>query len=169
MKINARLIYTSFIIVVLLLMVYPSVSIAEHMPERTISPEQMYLGGLTCGQTRDQVERIYGDPTAYSNQEYVYGNSLFITFEQYKDAKRIWRIVTNANNGIATPAGVRVGTNEHVLKKIYGEPSGVSSPSQHTDYCAIYFYRGYGEDTIKEFLFYVRDRKIIKIQLSVYD
>ena len=142
---------------------------AERMPNRTVAPEQMYLGGLTCGQTRDQVERMYGEPTVYSNKEYIYGESLIITFEQFKEGKLIWRIVTNANNGIATPAGVRVGTSENTLKKIYGEPSGVSSPSQSTDYCAIYWYRGYGEDIIKEFLFFVRDGKVVKIQLSVYD
>lgn len=169
MRINDKLMYVSLILVILLIMIVPSMSNAEHMPKRTLSPEQMYLGGLTCGQTRDQVERIYGEPTKYSKSEYVYGNSLFITFEQYKDAKRIWRIVTNANNGISTPAGVEVGTKEHVLKRVYGEPSAVSSPTQRTDYCAIYWYRGYGEDTIKEFLFYVRDRKVIKIQFSVYD
>ena len=164
-----KLIYLPIILFSVMVYLSPTICSAEYMPNRTIAPEQMYLGGLTCGQTRDEVERIYGEPTVHSNQEYMYGISFFITFEQYKDAKRIWRIVTNANNGIATPAGVCVGTRESVLKKVYGEPSAVSSPSQSTDYSAIYWYRGYGEETIKEFLFFVRDDKVVKIQLSVYD
>lgn len=137
------------------------------IPHGTLSPDQMYLGGISCNSSREYVRSIYGVPTRIDGQEYWYGNTFYISFLGSNNHWNVWSVVTTDNNGIATAAGVTVGMDVSILNKLYGKAAVF--PQSRDDDVMIYNYHGYGEAIFKEFFFYVRDNKIIKIQLSTYD
>ena len=81
----------------------------------------------------EYVQSIYGEP---DNQEtgsapgfgdyasWEYGDSVKITFIQNKQDGELFirHISVTADNGFVTPDGVKVGMDEKVLLKTYGEP-----------------------------------------------
>lgn len=93
----------------------------------TISPNQLALGGITCGTMRNPVfisaaTRIYGEPTRKSGSEgfgtYDYGGTAFVGF----DEGIISNITVTANNGWKTPAGLRIGMTANDAIRMYGDP-----------------------------------------------
>ena len=91
-----------------------------------LPPSQMFLGGLTVGQRGypSQVQKIYGSPTRKIEDTHsrrninVYGNSSYLEWEE----DSVIKIIVTKNNGWATPAGLTVGMDADVAKKLYGEP-----------------------------------------------
>ena len=87
------------------------------------TPLEFSLGGLTLNNTYGDVIKMYGKPTTnpggYSqmvSNVIMYGSNVEIGFL----GEKIRYIVTTADNGWATPAGVYVGMNINEVIRIYG-------------------------------------------------
>ena len=90
---------------------------------------EIALGGIMVGTPRSEVEAIYGAPTERTDpvkgamfgemmDTYTYGTSFQVIF--VKDTAMY--VITTAHNGIATPAGVRVGDPSDKVMRTYGKP-----------------------------------------------
>ena len=90
---------------------------------------EIALGGIMVGTPRSEVEAIYGAPTERTEpvkgamfgemmDTYTYGTSFQVIF--VKDTAMY--VITTAHNGIATPAGVRVGDPADAVMRTYGKP-----------------------------------------------
>ena len=87
------------------------------------TPLEFSLGGLTPNNTYSDVIKMYGEPTRKLNgysqmvsNVIMYGSNVEIGFL----GDKIRYIVTTADNGWATPAGVHVGMYFDEVAKIYG-------------------------------------------------
>ena len=103
---------------------------------RTLSVKEMYIGGVTFS---SNYERIYGRPTRVDNPDsgfrtVYYGDSVRISYGE----GQIGSITVTANNGWATPAGIRVGSNIDSAVKVYGDPFAHKYGSQQ----AVYAWKG---------------------------
>ncbi len=81
------------------------------------------LGGMSLNMTYDEVIKIYGQPTQILNgysqlvsKVVTYGDNVEIGFL----GNKVRYVVTKANNGWKTPAGVRVGMTLAEVLEIYG-------------------------------------------------
>ncbi len=94
----------------------------------TISLERISIGGLRLGDTREEVKKIYGEPSSsvtkyvQMNEDYVetwkYGDSLILKFYHgYLNGIRV-----SKGSSLATPDGLKVGMDESMIQKVYGEP-----------------------------------------------
>lgn len=86
------------------------------------------LGGITLGNKMSYVRSIYGEPTEQhltktvlneNGVAYRYGQGFFILENLYDYS--IEELVSNANNGIATPMGITVGVPKSTVDALYGE------------------------------------------------
>jgi len=101
-------------------------STGDQVCNAILPPSQMFLGGLTVGQRGypAKVQNIYGTPTRRTENKHsrryisVYGNSSYLEWEE----DSVIKIIVTKNNGWATPAGLTVGMDANVAKKLYGEP-----------------------------------------------
>ena len=105
-----------FALTVLIVAVFSNVCLAY-------TPLEFSLGGLSLNNTYSDVMRMYGTPTrnlgGYSqmvSKVIFYGSNVEIGFL----GEKIRYIVTTADNGWATPAGVHVGMYFDEVAKIYG-------------------------------------------------
>jgi len=97
---------------------------------KNIPDSEAALGGVHIGASMDYVRSIYGEPSDYSygydtfgnpTTIYRYGNGYyFYVYYNKAGESYINEITTDANNGIATPAGITVGTPEDVVMNTYG-------------------------------------------------
>ncbi len=137
--------------------------------------ERMALGGIHIGDTMEIVKSILGDPESqdygYSQMAekkvatWKYGNSAAIHFFE-NDGKYYVQIVkADADNGFATPDGIKVGMDEEALKKAYGEPYFYVASK---DGAAQYHYRNDRYSQV-EFVFQVKNGKITNIGLGFND
>ena len=97
--------------------------------DHVLQNDEIALGGIMVGTPRSEVEAIYGAPTERSEpvksaamdemmDTYTYGTSFQVIF--VKDMAMF--IISTANNGIATPAGVTVGDPADAVMRTYGKP-----------------------------------------------
>lgn len=97
--------------------------------DRSLDNSAIALGGITFGMSTTEVEAIYGRPTKVTEEHidhirsgksfsYIYGDSFEIMFN--KGCVSI--VITKANNGIATPAGLHVGDAKGKIITTYGNP-----------------------------------------------
>ena len=107
-----------FAVAVLIVAIFSNVCFAY-------TPLEFSLGGLSLNNTYSDVMRIYGTPTrnlgGYSqmvSKVIFYGSNVEIGFL----GEKIRYIVTTADNGWATPAGVHVGMYFDEVAKITGFP-----------------------------------------------
>lgn len=122
-----------------------------------ISPNEVALGGITLGATRERVESVYGKPTKYDNENTALVYNYNDTFKVYFSSSGMaFQIVTTANNGIGTPSGVRVGMDASVLNK-YGQVYRQETKGNVT----YYYYWAPGRITLD---FGVRNGKIVSIR-----
>ena len=109
-----------------------------------IPTSEIAIGGITVGSSADYVKSIYGEPdritTTYNHalwrgkiDEYYYGDSFHIILS---DDKVIW-LGTTANNGLATPAGIRVGMKVSTLIDVYG--NGKAHRDRYGNICDYYY------------------------------
>lgn len=96
------------------------------------------LGGITLGSPMSYVRSVYGAPSESAwgkdrlNQyavSYRYGKGFFILEKLYNNT--VGELMTNANNGIATPMGITVGVPKSTVDKLY---SGGRSGNGYTQY-----------------------------------
>ena len=119
------------------------------------------LGGITVGMNTSDVTNIYGEPAKISplkagnglsdNAEcWLYGDSFEIIF----DKGIVVFVSTKANNGIATPSGLTVGSKMFDVRRYYGQTyndyprdsysyNGIEYALYNVDYSALAIEFGY--------------------------
>lgn len=158
------------VVVIWAMMITPC--FAGHMgPMRgSLDKSQIALGGVAIGSTKSMVRSIYGVPTSVGRNGslYNYGSSFKIWFipgsELGMAEPGAYTIVTTANNGIATPAGVTVGMTPDVLDDVYGTADRVED---NRDGSAEYQYWD-KDNTCTALYFLVRDGVIRSITCYYY-
>ena len=130
-----------------------------------IADNRFFLGGLTVGSQMSDAIKIYGFPNKTKNAydpmhdvfDHYWGNgSLWIS--EGNDGT-IHRIFINADNGIATIDGVKVGMNPNVIFKVYGKSDLTYNDDAGTKY---YVYSKKGNVDLQ---FAVKNGKIFAISL----
>jgi len=95
-----------------------------------IADDEVALGGIAYNSSLDYVQSVYGNPTRITEvkrdmfgfyKTYYYGSSFY--FEVRNGV--VTHLYSAANNGINTPAGVKVGMTKANLEAIYGKPNNV--------------------------------------------
>lgn len=102
--------------------------------------EQFALGGIPLYADVDYVKSVYGEPDRIDYHAgtpnsgdvpgyfYYYGTS-FLVFISASDGK-VYSLVTTANNGIATPAGIHVGSTVSELFAAYNKRPSFTNSKQ---------------------------------------
>ena len=130
------------------------------------------LGGIKFGADADYVKSVYGEPdwvdyhegTPYSGDIplwiYHYGDSFVVAIEATRMS--VSSMMTTADNGIATPRGIHVGSTLTDIQRAYGTlPQGFK---RNGSYCYAY---GYGMISLE---FYVDSKgKVYKIWTGYCD
>ena len=101
------------------------------------------LGGLSLNMPYNDVIRIYGEPTSKPggwaqlvSDCIKYGNDIEIGFLN----KKVRYVVTTANNGWKTVAGVYVGMNINDVIKIYGNDFSTETRNAPLNFNEKYFF-----------------------------
>ena len=138
----------------------------------------MSIGGVSIGSSEEYVRSVYGEPdrieynknlngtnsygsTVYT---YVYGDTFKILFcGNNRIPMYAGEIVSTADNGIKTEAGLTVGNTESTITELYGSENMRTYHEKNGIIKYIYTIgRGFG----RAFTAYVRHGKVIKIELS---
>lgn len=137
--------------------------------------ERMALGGIHVGDTMEIVKSILGDPDSkdygYSQMAekkvatWAYGNSASIHFFENNGEYYVQIVKADADNGFATPDGIKVGMDEKALKEAYGDPYFYVASKNGA---AQYRYRNDRYSQV-EFVFQVMNGKITNIGLGFND
>ena len=138
----------------------------------------MSIGGIQIGSSEEYVKSIYGEPkrieydrslngtnnqgsTAYT---YIYGDTFKILFcGNNTIPMQAGEIISTANNGIKTEAGLSVGDNESRIIALYGTEN---MNTYHDKDGVIKYVYTIGKGFGTAFTVFVRHGKIIKIELS---
>ena len=126
--------------------------------DRSLDDSAIALGGITFGMSTAEVEAIYGKPTKVTEERidqirkgksfsYIYGDSFEIMFNK----GYVSIVITKANNGIATPAGVHVGDIKGKITTTYGIP----------------WYYAHGKDGIETYSY--RAKNLSAVRFDVYN
>lgn len=115
-----------------------------------IHESEFVLGGIATLDSMDKVKRIYGEPskiiagesasgvnTRWYYNYYGDGNFYIQTargMSQGKAYETVFVVVTKANNGIATKAGIKVGMTKQQLVAAYGSPDEITTNSDGSQY-----------------------------------
>lgn len=132
-----------------------------------ISDNRFFFGGLTVGSKMSDAIKIYGFPnktkTAYDQMHNTYdhywGNGSLWVSEGNRDD--IHSIFVNADNGIATIDGVKIGMNIEVIFKVYGKEDYMFTDDRKMKY--FIYYKGI--DTNIALQFAEQNGKIFAIYL----
>ena len=139
----------------------------------SIPRSELALGGVTLFTRFANVQRIYGQPTSTSYEDYniwggtsrfytqYYGNGSFSVTATNRDG--VVSVTTTANNGIGTPAGIKVGMNQGRLAMVYGEVDSIWDDN-NGDKIFVY-YENVNNKEPDGLQFTVRNGRIIKISL----
>jgi len=135
------------LIVTFVIFVFTPIASAE------ISEEDVVLGGLVPRTDLSNAFAIYGNPDRAENQRYYWGDGFKVITN---NRNMMTMIITTADNGIATPTGLHVGSTVSEMYMIYGRPDETNLEINGNGY--VYFYDGgpvcfhikAENDTIKE-------------------
>ncbi len=162
------------LLLVLLLVMMSSTCFASMTAEYLTS---MSIGGVQIGNSEEYVRSIYGDPNRIvyeknldgTNRQgstvytYVYGDTFKILFCGNNNIPmHVGEVISTANNGIKTEAGLTVGDTESTITRLYG----TENMKIHHDKDGVINYvytigKGFG----RAFTASVRHGKVIKIEL----
>ena len=102
-------------------------------PKSLLSDEEIAIGGISpLGSSRDYIQSIYGEPNDKTKkwskavedmvEHWKYGDSFEIYFySERRESPDL--ILCTAANGLATPAGIKVGSRASEVIDKYGEPA----------------------------------------------
>lgn len=139
-----------------------------------IPRSELALGGVALFTRFANVQQIYGEPTRTSYEDIkiwggtirfytqYYGNGSFSATATNHDG--ILSVVTTANNGITTPAGIKVGMSEKLLLMSYGVQDNKWNDKDGNS-ILIYNEKKTGVGTRDALEFTISDGRIIKITL----
>lgn len=110
-----------------------------------IHESEFVLGEIATGDSMDKVRRIYGEPSksipgeisAYESRWYTYyygDGNFYVETSKSKNHDIVLVVVTTANNGIATKAGIKVGMTKQQLVAAYGNPDKIETKSDGSQY-----------------------------------
>ena len=142
----------------------------------SIPRSELALGGITIGASINSVQRIYGAPTKIEYEDfsmwggqtrfytYYYGNGSYSVTTT--NGLGVVGVATTANNGISTPAGIKVGMSSGRLAMVYGEVN-YTWDDNNGDKVFVYYENVNAKAAEPDSLqFTVRNGRIIKISLS---
>ncbi len=169
----------AFLLLLAMMCILGATCFAEKAPLNqdavSLPHERMALGGIHVGDTMENVKSILGDPDSkdygFSQMAekkvatWAYGNSASIYFFENNGEYYVQIVKVDADNGFATPDGIKVGMDEKALKKAYGEPYFYVASKNGA---AQYRYRNDRYSQV-EFVFQVKDGKITNIGLGFND
>lgn len=167
------------LLIMMLLLSFVSVAFAKTPPGwfNIKNPSQIGLGGIQLLNTFDQIEKIYGKPTAsyrskqpiknplfikpYHKWEIYYGKTIKLEFIQLVDSNKLelLEMESTGNNGWKTPDGLTVGMKEEMIEKILG--TAYRSKDRMDEY--VYNWENWGMN------FTVKDGVITKITCICYE
>lgn len=145
----------------------------------SIAKEEFVLGGIKIGDDINIVKRIYGEPSRTYNEYmpsedsyftvYCYGDSLKIyAYNTMNYPRKVFRVITTANNGIVAPSGIPVGETCEAVLAYYGYDNVFESVNDCTyisDINGEYFVRHKQETVL---VYGIKNGKIVEICLSQY-
>nr|DAK26700.1 MAG TPA: CAP-associated protein [Caudoviricetes sp.] len=116
-------------------------------PWKEIPKEDIAIGGVNLGATRDYVESVYGKPDSVEHKDLNcgeiihleinrYGTSFFVTYDL--DTTRVVEVKSTGNNGLKVPAGFAVGDNISDVRKYYNG-AGFSRKKNEQHYTADWY------------------------------
>ena len=120
--------------------------------------EQVALGGITIRMSKDAVISMYGQPVSDDNSVLKYGRYGTQFDIGYYAPVGVHTVTVSGNNGIATPAGIKVGTPYSDVVRLLGEPHHVFN--QQTINLAYY-----GENDCGDLGFTIENGKVTEIRL----
>lgn len=129
-----------------------------------LSEDEIAIGGIPYHATADYVKSIYGEPTNMTTttkhalwtgkiDNYYYGDSFTVIFRNGE----VICLGTTADNGLSTPAGIKVGMKASYLVDVYA--SGKETKNKK-GIVTSYFYRS-EKDSYTGLRFDVNERGII--------
>lgn len=117
-------------------------------PWKEIPEEDIAVGGINLGTTRDYVQSVYGEPDNIERKNLNYGSeiihleinrygtSFFVTYDL--DTNRVVEVKSTGNNGLKVPAGFAVGDNISDVRKYYNG-AGFSRKKNEQHYTADWY------------------------------
>ena len=120
----------AFLLLLAMMCILAATCFAENAPLNQdavpLPHERMALGGIHVGDTMENVKSILGNPDSkdygYSQMAekkvatWAYGNSASIHFFENNGEYYVQIVKVDADNGFATPDGIKVGMDEKALK-----------------------------------------------------
>ncbi len=123
-----------FALVLCLLCVLGATCFARNPDAARLPHERMAVGELRLFDTMEHVKSLYGEPDSqktgfshgfesdYAIWEYSGTVKIFFVQNEEDDNFSIRHLSVTADNGFATPDGIKVGMDAAVLTETYGEP-----------------------------------------------
>ena len=116
----------------------------------------MSLGGVYIGMPKDALIAMYGQPVSVDINILKYGRS-GTTFDIYC-GDVVGSITVSGNNGVSTPAGVKVGTTYEDVLRLQGTPT--CDLFRDASYNSVSYE---SEDGTRELYFYFKMEKLKKL------
>lgn len=151
-------------------------AMASSICSAAIPQSELALGGITLSSSVQNARAVYGEPTRTETRTmpiwgrnvqfriYYFGNGSFYVIEADRDEIGIVTVMSDAANGIATPAGITVGMRRDAMLRTYGSPD---AKYNNSDGSVSYTYRDNRKGRMPDELqFNVRNGKIIRIKLD---
>lgn len=88
----------------------------------TLPKEQMALGGITIRMPKDSVIAMYGQPVSVDQYGFKYGRYGTQFDINFISGLEVYGVFVSGNNGIATPAGIKVGMSYSDVIRLLGKP-----------------------------------------------
>ena len=138
----------------------------------------MAIGGVQIGSNEEYVRSIYGKPDRIEYNKYadgtnkqgstiytyIYGGTFNILFcGNNRIPMQVGEIISTANNGITTEAGLSVGDTESKITELYGTEN---LKTYHKKDGVIQYVYTIGKGFGRAFTVYVKHGEVIKIELN---
>lgn len=139
----------------------------------SVPESELYIGGIGNSMTSGEVRDIYGDPYQLITsgnkhalwkgdiKSYAYGEekTFKITFADDK----VIHVMTTANNGLRTPAGIGVKSEELDVLEAYGQPDDIVDETR-------WVYNVEGKDSIGMVITFDKEtNKVKEIRVGTFD
>lgn len=126
-----------------------------------ITDSKFSIGGVSLGMSLGEVKNILGEPARQlDDDKFIFSNGLIIEIKKLDNTVEEIKIY---QSGVATGAGVSVGTSEKDLISIYGTPDSVEKDDGETEY------KYYSSDKSCKIKFELKNAFVSRIKSSMHD